>query len=44
MPNVIGGNTIAPSLMVGEKVGHTIAAEHGLKLREVVGERPVSPH
>jgi hypothetical protein len=44
MPNLISGNTIAASLMIGETAAETTATEHGVKLREVVGERPVSRH
>ena len=44
MPNVISGNTIAASLMIGETAAETIAAEDGVKLREFVGEQPASQH
>ena len=44
MPNVISGNTIAASLMIGETAAETIAAEHGVKLREFVGEQPANQH
>lgn len=37
MPNVVSGNTNAAAIMIGEKCAELVAADHGVRLHQMVG-------